>query len=94
MVMDIRNKVVNRRTECRFDNTDLCRSCIKTGECAPVIDNKSSTNYIGSSINSTGLKSEKGIDIKHVLAVTGKRKGKDGPLREPAVDWTARPDPG
>ena len=70
--MDRTSKEVNRRTECRFDNTDLCRGCIKTGECAPVIDNKSGTNYIGSSINSTGLKREKGIDVKHVLAVASK----------------------
>lgn len=51
--------VVYIRTKCRFDNTDFCCGCIKTGECAPVIDDKPSADYVGSSINSPSLKESK-----------------------------------
>ena len=67
MVRDRGSKMIDIRTKCRFDNTDLRRGRIKTGECAPVIDNKPGADYIGSSINGTSLKREQGVDIKHVV---------------------------
>ena len=65
--------MINIRTKCRFDNTDLRRSRIKTGECAPVIDNKPGADYIRSSINGTGLKREQRVDIKHVVVEEEKK---------------------
>ena len=67
--------MINIRTKCRFDNADLRRGRIKTGECAPVIDNKPGADYIRSSINGTSLKREQGVNIKHAVAAEEK-KGK------------------
>ena len=75
MVRDGGSEMIHIRTKCRFDNTDLRRGRIKTGECAPVIDNKPGADYIGSSINGTSLKREQGVDNKHIVAA-GKKKEK------------------
>jgi hypothetical protein len=80
------NKVARVRTKRRFDNTDLCRGGIKTCECAPVIDNQPSTDYIGTSIHSSSLRNE---DVQR--AVPDKRGKRDGRLAESVADWTARP---
>lgn len=50
-----RNNIPTKRC---LDNTNLRCSGIKTGECAPVIDDKSGADYIRSSINSPGLTKE------------------------------------
>jgi hypothetical protein len=34
------------RTESRFDNADFCRGSIEASKCAPVVDDKASTNYV------------------------------------------------
>ena len=50
------------RTEGRLDNADFRRSGVKTGKCAPVIDNQPGTYHVRSSINSTSLRREQGAN--------------------------------
>ena len=43
------------RTECSFDYADLGCGCVKTGEGCPVINDKTCTDDIGTTIDGTSL---------------------------------------
>jgi len=86
-MMHGKNKVAKVRTERRFDNANLRCGGIKTCECAPVIDNQPSTDYIGTSIHSASLR--KG---GHQARRTRKREKKEKKKRRTTSGTCSRLD--